>query len=215
MDKLATYLPIVEFLGKMLGPETEVVLTDLEKIVHVANQFGSNTIVGSPLGKRELDFMSSPSYADTPYIINYRALATTGDRMRSSTMFIREGGELLGLLVINSKVEDLLLLRNITDTLINGYNANLNMAESQKDSPVYDNLAISVEDMVSNVVDTRLAKWGVPADRLTPAEKKDIVQELDQQGAFMVKGSVSIVARRLASSDATIYRYLHQLGNGE
>jgi predicted transcriptional regulator YheO len=195
------------------GTETQIILTDLERIIYVENSLNPTLIPGAPLGEREKKFQKERYYQNKEYVINYRALSANGDRLRSSTMFIRNAeGKLIGTLTIGTRVEELLRVRDVMDTMINGSNSNLNINESKNTpTPVYENLSVSVEDMVAETVNKGLSCSGVPAERLTPAEKKNIVQELDQKGVFMVKGAISIVAKRLNSSDATIYRYLQQL----
>ena len=63
-------------------------------------------------------------------------------------------------------------------------------------------------DIIQAVTDEYLASFGVPAERLTSAERQKIVQELDRRGGFLVKGSIAEVAKRLGCSEVTIYRYL-------
>jgi predicted transcriptional regulator YheO len=210
----AVYLPVMRFLSMVYGPETEIVLTDMKKIIHVENALYPKDVPGSPLGEQEKKFLQERNYQNKEYVINYRALSKNGDRLRSSTMFLwDEDGKLTGTLTINTRVEELLRVRDVVDVLINGANSSLNDSKS-KTTPVYDNLAISVEDIVAETINKGLTSSGVPAERLTSIEKKNIVHELDQKGIFMVKGAISIVAKRLSTSDATIYRYLQQL-NGE
>ena len=56
-----------------------------------------------------------------------------------------------------------------------------------------------------------LESSGVPVDRLTQEEKMKVVEQLNNKGVFLLKGAVSEVARQMASSEATIYRYLSKL----
>lgn len=208
------YRDMMKFLALVCGVDTELVLTDTSSILHVENPMDPKTAPGAPLGEREKNFLQDREYEGKECIVNYRALSDTGDRLRASTMIIRdEKGKPAGTFTINSRVENLIRVRQIVDNLINGDNSNLNVQEP-KTAAVYENLSVSLEDMVAETVDKGLMESGVPAERLTPAEKKKIVHELDQKGVFMVKGAISIVAKRLSSSDATIYRYLQHF-NGE
>jgi predicted transcriptional regulator YheO len=43
---------------------------------------------------------------------------------------------------------------------------------------------------------------------MTPEEKKELVDALNDRGVFLLKGVVSEVADRLEVSEQTIYRYL-------
>ena len=53
----------------------------------------------------------------------------------------------------------------------------------------------------------------MPVDRLTQDEKMEIMDALNRKGVFLLKGSVSHVAREPHSSEASIYRYLGKLNN--
>ena len=65
-----------------------------------------------------------------------------------------------------------------------------------------------VETMVYAVLDEVLASCGSEPKRLMAREKKELVEELNDRGVFLLKGAVTEVARRLAVSEQTVYRYL-------
>lgn len=46
---------------------------------------------------------------------------------------------------------------------------------------------------------------------LSQDEKIAIVEKLDGKGVFLFKGAVALVAGRLQTSEATIYRYLSKI----
>jgi predicted transcriptional regulator YheO len=46
---------------------------------------------------------------------------------------------------------------------------------------------------------------------MTPDEKIAIVRTLNDKGVFLLKGAVAVVARHLAASEATVYRYLQRV----
>ena len=47
--------------------------------------------------------------------------------------------------------------------------------------------------------------------RLNADEKMVIMRALQKQGVFNVKGAIPLVAKELASSEPTIYRYLKKI----
>ena len=69
--------------------------------------------------------------------------------------------------------------------------------------------AATVPSIVSEVV----SSYPVPVERLTQDEKMEIMAALNRKGVFLLKGSVSYVAKELHSSEASIYRYLGKLNN--
>jgi predicted transcriptional regulator YheO len=69
-----------------------------------------------------------------------------------------------------------------------------------------------IEDLTELVINEYFSgKNHVPSDRLNQTEKMDIVRRLEEKGAFMVKGAVGKVAKRLSMSDASMYRYLSRI----
>lgn len=50
---------------------------------------------------------------------------------------------------------------------------------------------------------------GAPAKDWTRSQKQQVVKDLDQQGAFMLRGAVDDLARMMGVSRITIYNYLN------
>lgn len=61
------------------------------------------------------------------------------------------------------------------------------------------------------MVKYELEKTGFAPERLTAAEKKQIVSVLASNGVFCLKAAVKAVATGLHCSQASIYRYLSQI----
>lgn len=61
------------------------------------------------------------------------------------------------------------------------------------------------------MVKHELEKTGYAPERLTSAEKKQIVSVLASNGVFCLKAAVKAVAAGLNCSQASIYRYLSQI----
>ena len=208
------YRPIIEFLALYLGNETEIILCDTEKILLVENPMDETRYAGAPIGEMQQALIQNPECANIPYNVNYRTLSRKGEKMRSATMFIREGDTLLGLLTINSNVGELIRFRHYLELLISGeQNHNVLQSSKKKNKPKqsYETLTLSVTEIVNSVLDEATIRFNVPPNRLTANEKLSVIQELDSRGVFLAKGSVNEVADKLGSSKATIYRYLHQL----
>ena len=65
----------------------------------------------------------------------------------------------------------------------------------------------------ASIVSEVVSSYPVPVERLTQDEKMEIMAALNRKGVFLLKGSVSYVAKELHSSEASIYRYLGKLNN--
>jgi len=209
------YKPILKFFTLYLGENTEIILSDTKKILHIENPLEEGHKIGTPLGDIEKSFVDKKIYEDIEFTINYRSLTQTRKRLRSATFFIKnDDGTLKGMITVNTEVENLIRFRNVIDGLVNGYQGNNHSKKSSTNKEeYYESFSMSIEQVMTNIIDENIANFGVPAERLRPEEKLSIVEKLDEAGAFLVKGSVAEVAQRLKSSEATIYRYLNQINS--
>lgn len=216
MLNVEIYQPIIKFFALYLGSNTEILLCDTEKVIYVENPFNSSRIIGMPLGDMEKSFIEKKIYTEINYTINYRSLTANREKLRSATLFIKaENGELMGMITINTKVKELLEVRNIIDKLINGDQPIEPTDSYKKAKPeqYYETYSLSVIELINKVIEESVADYGVPQERLTAEERLAIVRKLDDKGIFLVKGSIGEVARKLFCSEATIYRYLQQINS--
>ena len=103
--RLEPYRTLVSFLGEALGPDYEVVLHDLTSeegtIAAIVNNNISGRTEGAPLSNMALRFIHGKVYEKQPYVAGYQGASQAKGRLRSSTMFIKDGSELIGMLCIN------------------------------------------------------------------------------------------------------------------
>ena len=222
-NSLQQFIKLVPFLGNMLGPDYEIVLHDLTKehpdIIAIANQHISGRDIGAPLTNRAMQMLTDKTYKKQDWDLNYRGQAENGKVLRCSTFFIKDDdGEPIGLLCINfddSRYRDLserifalchpdeYATQNIT---INAAPFN-STTEDNEQEKFYNSISSAIDDALIAVMNTSQ----VPAERLTQDEKVKILQLLEERGIFMLKGVIPIVAQKLASSPASIYRYLNKI----
>lgn len=219
---LQRYAILVNFLGQVLGPDYEIALHDLNdmsnSIVAIANGHVSGRSLGAPLTSLALSMISDKRYLTKDFDLNYNGIARGNKILRSSTMYIKDDlGKLVGMLCINfddSRYQELsenlfqlchpnqfveqniLIHKDIVDT---GNTQKYDQAEQFQDS---------ISSIMENVILDVIQQDGVPVERLTKEEKIKIVNLLQDQGIFLLKGAVPYVAKALHSSPASIYRYL-------
>ncbi|OON37001.1 hypothetical protein BTJ39_21230 [Izhakiella australiensis] len=203
---LIPYIPIVDFLGALLGADSEVVLHDIadlnHSIVAIANANISGRKVGGPATDLVLRIMQNPEYQKMPWLCNYHTLSRQGRAQKSSTFFIRdEKNNIAGLLCINIDNELLIQARDLLQTL----------TETQ---PLMENLNLSERFVASSdELSLEVIKDHLPQspERMTYQEKLAVVARLNDTGLFRLKGAVPKAAEALACAESTIYRYLSQL----
>ena len=104
-ELLRQYQQLTEFLGQALGPDYEVALHDLtdknRSIIAIANGHVSGRSIGAPLTNVALGILMDKSYETRDYLLHYSGVSINGKDLRSSTMFIKEHGKLVGMLCVN------------------------------------------------------------------------------------------------------------------
>lgn len=212
-ELINAYIPLVAYLGSVLGNTVEVVLHNCESpnksVIAIENGHLSGRKVGSPITDFALSFIINDQYKEHSFISNYYAKAN-GKVFSSSTFFIKNSsGNLIGMLCIN---KDLSAARNCLSTL-NSFIESLNMGSGlnvNNTEPIQENLDMPIDSLASSIVQKTINSYPIAPERLTRDEKRKIVQELDEQGISKIKGGVSEIARLLEISESTVYRYINQ-----
>ncbi|MDO4488904.1 MAG: PAS domain-containing protein [Eubacteriales bacterium] len=220
-DTFINYRNLVRFLGEMLGPQYEVVLQDTDPevngIVAIANGALSGRTVGSPLTGTAIKFITERRYETSDSVMNYTGMLEDGRKVRSSTMFIKENGKLVGMLCINfDGTEFSEMARSLLSLVHPEDYIDRNFRIFSKDTPKDGQLgpeALEVfrtdtKELMNDIFAETVEKIGVPVDRLTQDEKINLISRLKEHGFFNMKGAVAFVSKRIGSSQASVYRYL-------
>ena len=218
-NNLQQYVTIVEFLGKTLGPDYEVVLQDLnpehQAIVAIANGHISGRQVGSPLTDASLQMLTSKAYESNDFLCNYRGIAVNGHVLRSSTMFIKDDkGTPIGFLCINFDDSRYRTFAQQVLSLCHPnpfFQAQERPEEEEGPLPRPETFRNSTEAVTQDAIAHELERLGVPAERLTSEERLHVIAALEESGIFLLKGAVKDVAAGLGCSQASVYRYLSQI----
>lgn len=211
---LKQYAVIVDFLGASLGRDYEIVLHDLQAespgIVAISNGHVSGRSVGAPLTNKALRFLQEREYEKHTYKAGYPGLSDNGTELQCSTMFIQDDtGTPIGMLCINFDPSRCLQAVNSLLSV-----CNLNVASLpfvQEENAMVETFVTNIPDAVQHAIVEVTGHIHLPSRRLTMEEKVQIVEALQKNGLFYLKGAVSEVATLLNSSEATIYRYLSKL----
>ena len=221
-DLKKKYSIVVEFLGKTLGPDYEVVLHDTEdhinSIVAIANGHVSQRQVGGPLTNFALEVISDESYKDQDFKVNYNGISKDHRILRSSTMFIKDDDKnIVGMLCINfddrryKELSKNILKLCHPDQLveINSSYDSVDTLMNNAGEIFYD----SVTEEADGVIKNYLSDNNITKERLTQDDRLNIVELLNQKNIFMMKGAVREAAKQLGCSEPTIYRYLNKINN--
>lgn len=222
-------ITIVEFLGNALGQDYEIVLYDLSldppSIAAITNGHISGRTVGSPLTGAALQMLSAGDYETNNFVCNYKGITKDGRILRSSTMFIKDSsGKPIGLLCINfddSRFQE--LQGTLLSTIHPG--AFLEPETEQISAPIpkdasavlpaasAENFPVDISSLMQKIFNDATVSLPTSIDRLNQYERKEIIEKLNEQGLFQLKGAISFVAKKFSCSTATIYRYLSEIGD--
>lgn len=197
-------------VAETFGHDCEVVVHDLRiptrSVVHIENGHVTGRSVGAPIGDLILRVLPSlPQQEDM--LSNYLTILQDGRRLKSTTCLIRDGQDdpLIAICI------------NLDLTALEGEeNAVQNLALVDDDSGgeskmLYNNAdEARVSDILSFLVANVMRSFGDPSN-LPKSQRLQAMEFLDKKGAFLIKGSVPMVARSLGVSEPTVYRYLDEL----
>ena len=224
---LLHYTRLVEFLGHVLGPDYEIILHEIlpeqSRVAAIANGGISGRDVGAPITNAALRMIMQKQYESNNYIINYTGQLSNGKTLRSSTMFIKDGGKLVGLLCVNF---DDSRYRAISDHILKLCHPDLFVTDvlaqplpeseddiSARSSP--EKFRNSADAVALDAINRELERMGVTPEQLTPEKRLQVIAALEAGGLFLLKGAVKSAAASLHCSPASVYRYITQIKNSD
>ncbi len=218
---LRQYTVLVEYLGATLGPDYEVVLHEIlpetSRVAAIANGTISGRSVGAPITNAALRMIMQKQYETSDYNLNYTGQLANGKTIRSSTMFIKDGGKLVGLLCINFDESRLIH----PDDFVHHHYFPVDAPAKQPMQPQHaaavpaEHFQSDMNSLMEELFETVTKSVNVPLDRLTQAERTRIIAQLHEQGMFELRGAVQFTVKKLSCSQASIYRYIKKAKAGE
>ena len=210
-QEIRNYTILIDFFSSTLGQDYEVALQDTEKILLIRNGRISGRTEGDPLSPQLAKAMSPAYSKNREWIINVPWRAENGKVLRGSALYIRgENGEMLGALTISyddSRVRELtermIRICHPGDFALDSYTPQISVRRENSEL-IYGELGDVMDDVIHKVVGSN----SIDGARLTFEEKLEIVRRLQENGVFDVKGAVRTVAKRIGSSQASMYRYI-------
>ncbi|MDQ0323223.1 putative transcriptional regulator YheO [Pararhizobium capsulatum DSM 1112] len=215
IDALAS---VVAGLAKCFGANTEIVLHDLakpeESIVAIANGKLSGRTIGSsiisgPFGDVGLKKLiaGDMNEANDPLTIvdGYKTRTRTGLELESTSILLRDSeGTAYAAICVNADRSKMRELKAMILELANE-------PEQEQAADVAEGGALSVEEIVTEIIDTSIKATGKTVLQMQKEEKMEAVRNMNVRGLFMIRSSVDVAAASLGISRFTVYSYLEQL----
>ncbi len=205
---LEKFIPVAKGVAETFGSNCEVVIHDFSNletsIVAIFNGHVTGRTVETQMTDSILEKINKHQEGHDVY--NYTGKSTLGRELKSTTNFIRDlDQEIIGCMCINFDITDMLSARNVMNELCKVDENELEViGEVNK-----------VNDVLYDIVENTIHKFGRPVIYLTKDEKVSIVKDLEEKGVFLIKGAVDYVANALQVSRYTIYNYLDGIRDGK
>lgn len=214
VDVLSDAYPIADFIAEVLGNLAEVVVHDIKdlesSIVYIRNGHLSGRKVGDGTTDAALKMIKEGLHGNVDYVANYGGKSLAGRRFRCSTYFIKDRSDtLVGLLCVNIDVTGMDGIIRVLQDLHLGADA---MARTAW--PMEENLQGNPRETISRRVGEVISASGKSAREMLKDDKVAIIQKLNDEGIFLMKGAVNVVADSLLISVPTAYRYLQKVKSG-
>lgn len=209
-DRLAPLLPLVKGLAELLGEQCEVVLHDLGSMPHTIVAIEHGAVTGRAVGDVPTDLMLRTLRRSAGEdSIPYRVYASTrqGRVLRSLSVPLHGAdGRAFGLLGVNMDVTDLVQVQRQLGELTA-------VPAGQVDGTADADEIFSgdIREVVDGMIARILAERGKIPTQMTRDEKMDVVKQLEERGAFLVKRAAEQVAEGLDLSRYTIFSYLKEI----
>lgn len=206
---LKSFSYVVKGLAEMLGPDYEVVLHDVsnpeKSIIAIENGYITGRDVGGPLTDLGLYILNSKKFKNTNYLANYLT-EVNGKKLRSTTIFIRdEKKEIIGFLCINYDMTKAEILKSMVDHLVSFSKMDIPLSQEAEKFPK------KIDDLLANELKNARKILGKPLQLATKEERLRLISILHNNGFFMLKGSVEVLANEMRISKFTIYSYLREI----
>lgn len=189
-------------IARAFGANCEAVVhdfTDLEhSVVHVEGNV-TNRAIGAPVTDLVVKTLRAGG-SRVADLISYRNTTPEGRILKSSTCFLRDtDGEIIGALCINFDITD---FANSIATMENLVRVD------DPDRPGPETFASNLSETNDALMEQAIREMGKTPSLMNKEERIRCVRILEENGAFLIKGTVEHVAQRMGVSKYTIYNDL-------
>lgn len=208
---LSIFRPFVDFLGSALGENVEIVLHDFSdpehSIIAIAHGYHSGRKIGDPMTDFAREVKNEKIYLSADFKANYRAVSKEKEYL-SSSYYIKNNGELIGMLCLNSNTHSANQLVDSVRRLFQDLNLGFMISGEKEKDKIEESLDVPIVSLAKSIIETTVMDYDIAPERMSRDEKMKIVWELDDQGVTQMKGAVFEIAKQLKISESTIYRYI-------
>ena len=209
-NRLEFLKDLAKGINSVFGDRCEVVIHDFSDLKK-SMVYISGDVTRRPLGSPIPDMLYRllKEFGDeAPHKFGYKTTTEDGKIIKCATTMIRDDeGKLEGCFCINFNVTDFAFLA----TAFSDFTFIPQEATAPNGGAAQNGTQTSFAETMESVIDFAIADYGKVPAMMDKSDKLTVVQKLDKDGVFMIKGSVDYMARVLGASRYTIYNYLKQV----
>ncbi len=191
---------------KNFGNNCEVALHDFsdfqKSLIYIAGNVTKRSI-GAPITDLVLKELKEHGN-DIEDKHNYRTGTNTGLVIKSSTTYIRNSeGCVIGAYCVNYNMTDFMNTISIMDNFVG--------VQKKTDVDTRETFAQSATETIEAILEKGISHIGRQPVTMNLDDKIKLIEIMDNNGAFMLKGSVEHMAKVMGVTKFTIYNYLKKI----
>jgi predicted transcriptional regulator YheO len=201
----------VDGIARTFGSRCEVVLHDLRNfrnlhrsIVKISNGHVTGRTVGGAITNQGLAFLKSGR--EENLLLNYSSVTKDGRPLKSSTIVFRDDKRKpIASICINFDMTDIMNFNGVIQEIFR---------ISEEEHPqALETFQVDTVSTLNRIADETIRKTGKALRSMERKDKIEIVGKLEDEGFFLIKGAIKLIAAKLNVSKFTIYNYLEQIRN--
>ena len=201
---IKAFLPTAEAIQRLLHPHAEVVVHDIKqnKIVAIYHPFSKRKVGDSSLFTPEEEMATLENCVGPYEKINW-----DGRKLKSVSSVIRdETNQAVGMLCINLDVSAFEKFNKLISDFIGKDQL------TPQPTPLFKD---DWQERINNYIHHYLSEHHLTLETLSRGDKKNLIEHLQNIGAFTGKNSAKYIAQIIKVSRATVYNYLSEHEHSE
>lgn len=205
-------------LGQLLGLNCEVVVHDLRKpessIVAIENGQVSGRslggpLIGGPINDIALKWLTANVAPGASKALSYDTVTSSGRKLKSATtLYYNSRRKAYAAFCLNFDMSDAFAASRWVAALLQPGDNERNSAQPGSGTPDF-------KEVLDQLIAEARAPFPLPPSSYSRDVRFQIVKNLEERGAFLMRGAVVKVASALSVSRFTIYGYLDEIRNGQ
>ncbi len=198
---------VADAIVKTFGRNCEVAVHDLsnlsKSLIYIVGNVTKREL-GAPITDLVVKALHKEGH-DVKDRYNYKTIANDGRELKSTTIFIRDrGGEVIAAFCINFDSTDYL-------NIIHSLDVFTKTSDSKQSNEFAETFALSINDTIDALFEQAVSEVGKQPATMSTDEKMRVVNTMEREGAFKIKGAVNLLALKLGVSNFTVYNYLKKI----